>query len=164
MNNLYETLNFGGEYERFINECKNKEVDAKYHHKHHIIPVCVDGPDIDSNKLLIAFEDHWYAHKILAEQNPNSDELQQAFTRLGTLKQFVARAKKSKDKVFTEEQKRKMAHPGKQNGMYGRDRSGEKNPMFGVHRYGEDSPNWGKHSNKGQHWKLIDGKRVYYTA
>lgn len=45
-------------------------------------------------------------------------------------------------------------------------KKGEKNPMYG--KKGKDNPNYGKqpwNAGKkfpGRHWKMVDGKRVYY--
>lgn len=82
------------------------------------------------------------------------------------------------NKGQSEETKKKKSESakGEKNPMFGR--KGEKNPMFG--KKGEKSPCYGrKHSEEtkkkwsedrkgeknpmfGTHWKLVDGKRVYY--
>lgn len=64
---------------------------------------------------------------------------------------------------------------GENNPMYGKGYlvSGSKNGMYGVHRHGEEHPFYGKHHStesrmkmselkKGRHWRLVDGKRVWY--
>ena len=88
-----------------------------------------------------------------------------------------------KGKKMSEEQKKKMSEA-----MKGK-RAGENNPFYGKHHTdeakermsnalsGENHPNYGKHLSeeqkkklseahkgkyKGKHWKLVDGKRVYY--
>lgn len=89
----------------------------------------------------------------------------------------------NKGKHFSEEHKRKLseAHKGKKlpprseeyrqkmsEAMKGKHK-GRPSPNKGNHHSEEtkqkiSAASRGRHSNKGQHWKLVDGKRVYYQS
>lgn len=91
----------------------------------------------------------------------------------------------NKGKHHPEETKRKIseASRGERNGMYGKKHSEETKIKLSEAKKGERNPNYGKspwnkgisHSEEtkrkmrenhkgtlGKHWKLVDGKRVYY--
>jgi len=54
-------------YLEFIETCRNKEYGELFTHKHHIIPRFMGGTDAVDNKISLSVEDHFMAHKILAE-------------------------------------------------------------------------------------------------
>lgn len=47
----------------------------EYHERHHIIPKCMDGSDDDENLIDLFAKEHFIAHKLLAEENPNNRSL-----------------------------------------------------------------------------------------
>lgn len=71
-------------------------------------------------------------------------------------------------RIHSEESKKKVSM--KMKGRF----AGANHPMYGTHPSdetrrkmsealsGDKNPMYGKHSNAGQKWKLVDGKRVYY--
>lgn len=146
--------------------------------------------------IKLSYEDHWLAHKLLAEENTDNEQLVNAFKHLGTKENFIARCNilaSEEHRVHTIENHADMS--GKNNPMYGRhhtkekmsvaavqgfktgvrDTRGVKNGMYGKHiseeakkkqseaMKGENNPMYRKTGVlKGKHWKLVNGKRVYY--
>lgn len=54
-------------YLDFIKECKTKEYGELFTHKHHITPKFMGGTNENDNLIVLSVEDHFLAHKLLAE-------------------------------------------------------------------------------------------------
>lgn len=54
-------------YFDFIESCKEKCYDELFTHRHHILPKFMGGEDVEENLIVLSVEDHFVAHKILAE-------------------------------------------------------------------------------------------------
>lgn len=54
-------------YLDFIEECKIKKYGELFTHKHHILPKFMGGNNDVDNLVVLSIEDHFLAHKILAE-------------------------------------------------------------------------------------------------
>lgn len=54
-------------YLDFIKECKTKDYGELFTHKHHIIPKFMGGTNESDNLIKLSVEDHFLAHKLLAE-------------------------------------------------------------------------------------------------
>lgn len=50
-----------------------------YHERHHIIPKCKGGTNVKDNLIDLLPEEHFMAHKLLAEENPNDISLIRAY-------------------------------------------------------------------------------------
>lgn len=70
-------------YDKFIQNIVSvrglKGIQNDYFERHHILPRCCGGTDDPSNIIDLFPEEHYNAHKILAEDNPDILGLQQAF-------------------------------------------------------------------------------------
>ena len=51
----------------------------RYHERHHIVPRCMEGSNNKSNLIDLYAREHFIAHKLLAEENPNNYKLQYAY-------------------------------------------------------------------------------------
>ena len=51
---------------------KNKDF---YQERHHIIPKCLGGSNEENNLIWLYAQEHYFAHKLLALENENSDKL-----------------------------------------------------------------------------------------
>jgi len=60
-------------YIDFIEQCKIKEYGELFTHKHHILPKFMGGNNDDDNLIVLSIEDHFLAHKILAEHCDNDE-------------------------------------------------------------------------------------------
>ena len=58
----------------------------EYHERHHIIPKCKNGSDDDINLIDLFAREHFIAHKLLAEENPDDDQLAHAYTLMAFVK------------------------------------------------------------------------------
>lgn len=54
-------------YLDFIEECRSKDYSELFTHKHHITPKFMGGTNESDNLIVLSVEDHFLAHKILAE-------------------------------------------------------------------------------------------------
>lgn len=85
-----------------------------------------------------------------------SEETKRKMSESGKGKCLSEETKKKMSKVhkgrkFSEEHKKKMSEAKK----------GKKHPFYGKH-HSEETQNKMSESHKGKHWKLVDGKRVWY--
>lgn len=66
-------------YELFINNILETRgrfaCGDEYHERHHIIPRCCDGTDEECNLIDLYAREHFIAHKLLAQENPDNSEL-----------------------------------------------------------------------------------------
>ena len=51
----------------------------EYHERHHIVPKCMDGTDDEDNLIDLYAREHFIAHKLLAQENPENDSLTYAW-------------------------------------------------------------------------------------
>lgn len=52
----------------------------EYHERHHIIPKCMNGNNEEDNLIDLFAREHFIAHKLLAEENPDNNSLVFAWT------------------------------------------------------------------------------------
>lgn len=75
-------LNYQVAYDCLINFCKLRGLDKKKleykTHKHHIIPRCIGGLDIDDNYVLLTLQEHRNAHHLLTLIYPDDNKLKYA--------------------------------------------------------------------------------------
>ena len=51
----------------------------EYHERHHIMPKCIGGSNDESNLIDLFGREHFEAHRLLAEENPNNKNIQYAW-------------------------------------------------------------------------------------
>ena len=69
-------------YQNYINRLllrENKKDKNFYQEKHHIIPKCMGGTNDKENLIWLYPQEHYYAHKLLALENPKEKGLQYAW-------------------------------------------------------------------------------------
>lgn len=70
-------------YKEFINnilQTRERFMDTdEYHERHHIVPRCKGGTDEKDNLIDLFAKEHFIAHKLLAEENPDDDQLVYAY-------------------------------------------------------------------------------------
>lgn len=70
-------------YKEFINDILKSRgrfnCGNKYHERHHILPKCLNGTDDQKNLIDLYAKEHFIAHKLLAQENPNEIKLIQAY-------------------------------------------------------------------------------------
>jgi hypothetical protein len=73
-------------YNEFINNILKTrgrfECGDEYHERHHILPRCMDGTDDEENLIDLFAREHFIAHKLLAQENPDNNKLVYAWWML----------------------------------------------------------------------------------
>lgn len=143
-------------YNDFITDILNKRgrfvSDDEYHEKHHITPRCLNGTDDEDNLIDLYAREHFIAHKLLAEENPNNEKLTYAWWMmsncLGTDEQarYELTPEEYESARIAFAKIRSEQSRGENNNFYGKhhteetkakmkekhyDASGENNPMYG---------------------------------
>lgn len=62
-------------------ECRDE-----YHERHHIVPRCMGGTNDEENLIDLFAKEHFVAHKLLAQENPDNDGLAYAWTMMAFVK------------------------------------------------------------------------------
>lgn len=178
--NILEVFEYNQHFVAMMNIINNARLNPpKEGHKHHIIPRCwfkMKGKEIDNSKdnlVLLTYDDHIKVHKLTylcAKGNVFKSKMAFAYHRL-------TRGEIVENGCFS----------GSNNPMFGK--KGILNPNFGIvrteeyknnmsrikkgvkftdeHRKNLSESHKGKAptnpgNRKGKHWKVVDGKRVWY--
>lgn len=64
-------------YQEFIRSIQDSRTNIWFKHseRHHIIPRCLGGTDDEENLIYLTLKEHFIAHKLLCEENPDNYEL-----------------------------------------------------------------------------------------
>ena len=77
-------------YNEFINNILDTRgrfnCEDEYCERHHIQPRCLDGSDEEDNLIDLYAREHFIAHKLLAQENPESEELVYAWWMMAIVK------------------------------------------------------------------------------
>ena len=65
--------------DRILTLRNNKEDNENFQERHHIIPKCMGGSNDEQNLIYLYPQEHYYAHKLLAEENKEINSLQYAW-------------------------------------------------------------------------------------
>ena len=122
----------------------------EYHERHHITPKCMGGTDDDNNLIDLCAREHFLAHKLLAEENPDNDGLTYAWWMLAhiddreiTPEEYeqakITFSQMCEGRSISEEQKQRLRefHTG-------RKASEDTKKKMSLARSGENNPNYGK--------------------
>lgn len=151
-------------------------------HNHHIIPKCwfkLKGLPVDNSKdnlVLLSYEDHVKIHKLAiycASSSIMKSRLACAYHRLtqgevidNDLWKGVNNPFYGKHHSIETRQRMIASHfdcRGVNNSFYGKHHSEESRKKMSESHKGHEAWNKGMTSiNKGKHWKLVNGKRVWY--
>lgn len=107
----------------------------KYHERHHIVLKSCGGSNDLDNLIDLYAKEHFIAHKLLAEENPDNLKIVCAYTCMAFLRNdYEHRYELTPDEY--EEARIVLSKTMSEN------RKGDKNPMYGMS--GENSPSYGK--------------------
>ena len=137
-------------YDEFIADILNTRgrfnCGEEYHERHHIIPKCCGGTNDDDNLIDLFPREHFIAHKMLVDENPDNNGLIYAFgCMLWAKNESQERYEVSPDEY--EEIKIKFSKAMSENAKI-RFANPEKNPMYEIHRFGEENPMFGRHHSE----------------
>ena len=155
-------------YDQYINRIlktrDNIRLIQYYQERHHIKPKCLGGNNNKQNLIWLFAEEHYYAHKMLAKENPHEKKLVYPWWKMSTdgIRKITAQdykeAKESFIKVvkgipLTEEQKAKLSQSFKEkykkekHPWIGRKHSEESKKKISENHAdvnGQNNPNYGK--------------------
>lgn len=129
--------NLPNEYIKFINDCRVKVNSGEQIHRHHIIPKFMGGNDEADNLIELSVEDHFEAHRILAE-NVDDKYKTAAWSSLNVLKKYWNGNYEEIRKSISN------ALSGEANGMYGKTHSKEYIEQLRKQYKGKGNPFYGK--------------------
>ena len=128
-------------YQQYINriskERENKKINNVYMERHHKIPRCLNGKDDDDNLIYLFPQEHYYAHKLLAQENPENKELLYAWWMMGNKNNVSVTAEE-----YAELKNKFVNLAIIQN-------TGENNPFYGKH-HSEETKKKMSEANKGR--------------
>lgn len=75
-------------YNQIIERAKNREIEG-YTEKHHIIPKCIGGSDINVNIVKLTAREHFLCHMLLCEIYPKNHKLKHALFLMAIGKQKI---------------------------------------------------------------------------
>ncbi len=117
-------------YEKFINNILETRgrfaCGDEYHERHHILPRCMQGTNDEENLIDLFAREHFIAHKLLAEENPDNDKLVYAYTCMAFLRNDYEHRHELSPEEY-EEAKSTLCKIA----------TGEGNPFYGRHHTNE---------------------------
>lgn len=134
----------------------------EYHERHHIVPRCMGGTNDEDNLIDLFAREHFIAHKLLAEENPENNKLTYAWACMA----FASNDKEQRYELTPEEYEEvrisfSNAIRGENNPMFGR--TGEQHPSFGRHIEKENHPMFGRRHTEISKKKMKDSAQNRWT-
>lgn len=126
----------------------------EYHERHHIIPRSIGGSNEDENLIDLYPKEHFEAHRLLAEENPENEKLAFAWWIMSTKSSTTNERyeytpeeyedakialRKAQSKAKKEQFANKENHP-----MFGKHHSEETKEKMRIAKQGRPAPNKGK--------------------
>ena len=173
-------------YQEFIQNILNTRgrfnCGNEYHERHHIIPKCLGGSNEEENLIDLFAKEHFIAHKLLAQENPDNNSLVFAWTCMAfpnnnVQKRYEAtpeeyeEAKKAISKAMSgrtvsDETKKKQSNIAKErfsvpenNPFYGKHHTEETRNIIRQKNKGKTSPNKGKPLSEETKQKISKAKK-----
>lgn len=158
-------------YDEFINNILETRgrfaCGDEYHERHHIVPRCMGGTNDEDNLIDLFAREHFIAHKLLAEENPNEEGLLYAWwcmsvaTNRYTKERYQVTAEEYEEARMAISKIRQRKWLGENNPIHTRDIIGENNPNYGNHKLaGENAPWYGKHLTEEARRKLSEAAKT----
>lgn len=159
-------------YEKFIQNILDTRgrfaCGAQYHERHHIVPKSVGGGNEEENLIDLFAREHFEAHRLLALENPENDNLIYAWGCMTWTKdknqqrvKVTAEEYEEAKKIYSEMCSKRYA--GENNPNYGRKHTEEeKKKMSENHRkhFGESNHYYGKHHSDEIRKKMSENSKI----
>ena len=127
---------------------------SEYHERHHIVPKCMNGNNSKDNLIDLYAREHFVAHKLLAEENPQNYKLKYAYWNMcqctgrdGQDKYTPTSEEYEKARIFCHEAMSGENHP-----LYGKHHTKEAREKMSLAKQGvyegENNPFYGKKHSK----------------
>lgn len=154
----------------------------EYHERHHVVPRCMEGNDNEDNLIDLFAREHFIAHKLLAEENPDNDKLTYAWWMMAHIGKVEISAEEyenarkafsevMKGKTCSEEARQKISAANKgrirteewsrkqSDSHRGKVHSEETRKKMGDARRGERNHNYGKKFSDETRQKISEGHK-----
>lgn len=173
-------------YKEFIQNILNTRgrfnCGDEYHERHHITPKCLGGGNEEENLIDLFAKEHFVAHKLLAQENPDNNSLVFAWTcmafpnnnvqeRYESTPEEYEEARKALSKAMSgrtvsDETKKKQSNIAKErfsipenNPFYGKRHTEETRNILSQKNKGKPSPNKGKQLPEETKQKISKAKK-----
>lgn len=151
-------------YEEFIQNILdargNFGCDEGYYERHHIIPKCLGGTDDKNNLIDLYAREHFIAHKLLVEENPENEKLIYAWWMMAHCKTVEQDRYECTPEEYEESRIAfSVMHSERLKGVF----VGEKNYFYDVHMYGDNNPMFGKHHTDESKRKNSESNKANWT-
>lgn len=163
---MYDPVNvYRDRYKEFIENIRkerplNERLD--YCEDHHIVPRCTfedkNDPRIDdeNNHINLTYREHFIAHKILAEENPDNYKLFYAYWRMCNGKVKIATPDEYEIARVEFSKRISQNMLGEKNHMYGKSMSESTKKKLSESLSGENAPFYGKTFSLSHRRKLSE--------
>lgn len=164
-------------YQDFINNILNTRgrfaCGEEYHERHHIIPKCMGGTNDETNLIDLFAKEHFIAHKLLMEENPENDSLIFAWCCMAFAKndyerrhQLSPEEYEEARKILSETLQDKLV--GENNPMWGKKHSDETKKIISEKikermKIPENNPWYGKHPSEEMLKKMRESQRKRFS-
>lgn len=112
-----------------------------YHERHHIVPKCLDGTNDKDNLIDLFAKEHFIAHKLLAQENPNNNSLIYAWSCMAFAKRDdIDRYELTPEEYEEAKIAMSNARKGENNQFYGKHHSEETRMKMRASHISEDAP------------------------
>ena len=156
-------------YDKFINnilEARGRfNCGEEYHERHHITPRCLGGTDNNDNLIDLFAKEHFIAHKLLAQENPNNEKLVYAWWMMAHVENSYQEHYELTPEEYEEARisfskthsNQMMGNGNPRFGVVASDETRDKirNALIGKYR-GENSPNYGKQHSEETKRKISE--------
>ena len=142
--------------------------NSEYHERHHIVPKCMNGSDDEINLIDLYAREHYEAHRLLAEENPDNQKLVFAWWIMSTnssstdgrykLTSEEYEAAKVALSVAQSKTKKELFKDKENHPMFGKSHSKEAKQKMSNAKKGKPSTNKGKSLSESQKKMLIDSR------
>ena len=99
----------------------------EYHERHHIVPRSLGGTNDNNNLIDLFAKEHFIAHKLLFEENPDNIKLAQAYSIMA----FASNSQEERYELTPEEYEE--ARKSFSNALKERYKNKENHPCYGTH-------------------------------
>lgn len=152
-----ENLTYAEFIENILNTRGRFNCGDEYHERHHIIPKCMGGTNDKNNLIDLFAREHFIAHKMLAEENPDNNGLVYGWTCMA----FVKNNYQERYEITSEEYEmlKKIMNEmcsGENAHFYGKHHSNETKKKQSEIKKGARNPNYGKHYSEEERRRLSE--------
>jgi hypothetical protein len=130
--------------------------DETYYERHHIIPKCLGGTDDDDNLIDLLAREHFVAHKLLAQENPENNKLTCAWWMMSHIGRVEITSEEYEEARIVFSNMQRELH-------IGTSISEEIRQKMRESHLGENNINYGKPRTEETRCKISESNKNYWT-